>query len=151
MHSTSVQQRQYIIARRLQPDSKYIVLYDSMYEYVRVYTSMYEYIPVCTSTHQYNQGLQIFMISTYLFFTFGSKIQRAVLRRCISAFINNRKQPEGMTKLRWPCFCKYKVYALIYSVHGSIYVDLLSYPNSFSSHCFFISDSTIRCTVMGGA
>ena len=38
------QQRQYVIARRLQPDSKYMVLYDSMYEYVRVYTSMYEYV-----------------------------------------------------------------------------------------------------------
>ncbi len=37
MHGTSVQQRQYVIARRLQPDSKYTVLYDSMYEYVRVY------------------------------------------------------------------------------------------------------------------
>jgi hypothetical protein len=46
MHSTSVQQRQYVIAGRLQPDSKYTVLYDSMYDYVRVYTSMYEYIRV---------------------------------------------------------------------------------------------------------
>ncbi len=67
MHSTSVQQRQYVIARRLQPDSKYIVLYDSMYEYIRVYTSTYEYIRVYTSTYQYNQGLQMFMICTYFF------------------------------------------------------------------------------------
>jgi hypothetical protein len=37
------EQRQYVIARRLQPDSKYMVSYDSMYECVRVYTSMYEY------------------------------------------------------------------------------------------------------------
>ncbi len=29
-------------------------------------------------------------------------------------------------------------------------VDVRSYPNSFSSHCFFIFDSTIRCTGMGG-
>jgi hypothetical protein len=62
MHGTSVQQRQYAIARRLQPDSEYMVLYDSMYEYIRVYTSMYEYVRVCTSMHQYNQGLKIFMI-----------------------------------------------------------------------------------------
>ncbi len=91
----AVQQRQYVIARRLQPDSKYMVLYDSMYEYhdVLVYTSMYEYVRVYTSMYQYDQGLQIFMICTYLFFTFGSKIQchGAVLRRYISAFINKRK------------------------------------------------------------
>jgi hypothetical protein len=91
MHGTSVQQRQYVIARRLQPDSRYMVLYDSMYEYVRVYTSMYEYVRVCTRMYQYNQGLQIFMICTYFFFTFGSKIQCTVLRRYISAFINKRK------------------------------------------------------------
>ncbi len=34
---------------RLQPDSKYMVLYDSMYECVRVCTSTYEYIRVCIS------------------------------------------------------------------------------------------------------
>ncbi len=66
-----------------------------------VCTSMYQYIPVYKSMYQYNQGLQIFMICTYLFLTFGpsfrSKIQCAVLRKCISAFINNRKHLEGMT------------------------------------------------------
>jgi hypothetical protein len=72
-------QRRYVLAR--QPDLKYMVLYDSMYEYVRVYTSMYEYVRVCTSMYQNNQGLQIiFMICTYFLFTFGSKIQCAVLR-----------------------------------------------------------------------
>jgi hypothetical protein len=96
MHCTSVQQRQYVIERRIQPDSKYTVLYDSMYEYVRVYTSLYEYVRVCTSMYQYNQGLQIFMICTDLFVTFGSNIQCAVLRKRISAFINNRKYLEGM-------------------------------------------------------
>ena len=72
---------------------KYVQVYTRMYEYVLVYTSMYEYVRVCTShcMYQYNQGLQIFMICTNFFFTFCSKIQRAVLRRCISAFINNRK------------------------------------------------------------
>ncbi len=40
------EQRQYVIARRLQPDSKYTVLYDSMYEYLRVYTSIYEHVRV---------------------------------------------------------------------------------------------------------
>ena len=44
MHGTSVQQRQFVIARRLQPDSKYTVLYDSMYEYVRVYTSIWAHV-----------------------------------------------------------------------------------------------------------
>ncbi len=65
--ATDSEQRQYVIARRLQPDSKYMVFYGGMYEYVRVYTSMYEYVRVCTSMYQYNQGLQIFMICTYLF------------------------------------------------------------------------------------
>ena len=101
------QQRQYVIARRLQPDSKYKVLYDSMYEYVRVYTSMYEYVRVCTSMYQYNQGLQIFMVCTYLFVIFGSNKQCTVLRRRISAFINNRKSIEGMTKFihKIKCIC----------------------------------------------
>ncbi len=58
MHGKSVQQRQYIITRRLHPDSEYMVLYDNMYEYVRVYTSMYEHVRVYTSKYQYNQGLQ---------------------------------------------------------------------------------------------
>ncbi len=48
-------------------------------------------------------------------------------------------------------YTKSNVYARIYSVHDRIYVDVRSYLNSFSSHCFFIFDSTIRCTVMGGA
>ncbi len=56
MHGTSVQQQQYVIARRIQPDSKYTVFYDSMYECVRVYTSMYEYIQVYNSTYKYNQA-----------------------------------------------------------------------------------------------
>jgi hypothetical protein len=41
------EQRQYVIVRRLQPDSKYIVLYDSKYQYIPVCTSMYEYVRVC--------------------------------------------------------------------------------------------------------
>ncbi len=41
------EQRQYVIARQPQPDSKYMVLYDSMYQYIRVCTSMYEYVRVC--------------------------------------------------------------------------------------------------------
>ncbi len=41
--STSSQLR---FAKRLQPDSKYMVLFDSIYEYVRVCTSMYEYVSV---------------------------------------------------------------------------------------------------------
>ena len=45
------EQRQCIIARRLQPDSKYMVLYDSKYEYVRVYTSMYEYVSGVANIH----------------------------------------------------------------------------------------------------
>ena len=101
------EQRQYITATRLQPDSKYMVLYDSMYEYVRACTSIYAYVRVCTSMYQYNQRLQIFMICTYLFVTFGSKIQCAVLRRRISAFINNTKSIEGMTKFihKIKCIC----------------------------------------------
>jgi hypothetical protein len=67
MHGTSVQQRQYVIARRIQPDSKYMVLFDSMYEYVRVWTSTYAYVRVCSSMYQYNQGLQIFMICAFYF------------------------------------------------------------------------------------
>ncbi len=67
--------------RRAAPACFKVVLYDSMYEYVRVYTRM------C----QYDQGLKIFMICTYLFSLLASKLQCAVLRRCISAFINNRK------------------------------------------------------------
>ena len=107
MHGTSVQQRRYVIARRIQPDSKYIVLFDSMYEYVRVCTSIYAYVRVCASMYQYNQGLQIFMVCTYLFVIFGPNIQCTVLRRRISAFINNRKSIEGITKLvhRIKCIC----------------------------------------------
>ncbi len=74
MHGTSVQQRQYVIAGRIQPDLKYTVLYDSMYEYVRVCTSIYAYVRVCASMYQYNQGFQIFMVCTYLFVIFGSNI-----------------------------------------------------------------------------
>jgi len=57
--------------------------------------------------YQYNQGLQIFMVCTYLFVIFGSNIQCTVLRRRISAFINNRKSIEGMTKLvhKIKCIC----------------------------------------------
>ncbi len=95
MHSTSMQQRQYVIARRLQPDSKYIVLYDSMYEsrYVRVYTSMYEYIRVYKSTFkfQYNQGLQIFMTCTDFFFTFCSKIQTCCAQEMNQCIYNQQK------------------------------------------------------------
>ncbi len=91
--ATDFEQRQYVMTRRLQPDSKNMVLYDSIYEYARVYPSMYENIRECTSMYQYNQGLQIFMICsrfcTYLFVISGSNIQCDVLRRCISAFINN--------------------------------------------------------------
>ncbi len=46
-------------------------------------------------------------------------------------------------------YTKSNIYAWIYSVHDRIYVDERSYPKSFSSHCFFIFDSTIRCTVRG--
>ncbi len=99
MHSTSVQQRQYVIARRIQPDLKYTVLFDSMYEYVQVCTSIYAYVRVCKRMYQHNQGLQIFMVCTYLFVLFGSNIQCTVLRGRISAFINNRKSIVGMTKL----------------------------------------------------
>ncbi len=107
MHGTSVQQRQYVIARLLLPDSKYTVLYDSLYEYVRVCTSIYAYVLVCTSMYQYNQGLQTLMVCTYLFVIFGSNIQCTVLRRRISAFINNRKSMEGMTKFihKIKCIC----------------------------------------------
>ncbi len=114
MQGTSVQQRQFVIARRIQQDSKYTVLYDSMYEYVQVCTSIYAYVRVCASMYQYNQGLQIFMVCTYLFVIFGSNIQctQAVLRRLISASINNRKsieviELEGMTKLvhKIKCIC----------------------------------------------
>jgi len=57
--------------------------------------------------YQYNQGLQIFMVCTYLFVIFGSNIQCTVLRRRISAFINNRKSIEGMTKFihKIKCIC----------------------------------------------
>jgi hypothetical protein len=79
MLGTSVQQRQYVIAKRIQPDSKYMVLFDSMYEYVRVCTSIYAYVQVCASMYQYNQGLQIFMVCTYLFAIFGSNKQCTVL------------------------------------------------------------------------
>ncbi len=107
MHCTNVQQRQYVITRRIQPDSKYTVLYDSMYEYVRVCTSIYAHVQVCASMYQYNQGLQIFMVCTYLFVIFSSNIQYTVLRRRISAFINNRKSIEGMTKFihKIKCIC----------------------------------------------
>ncbi len=63
-----------------------MIVCTSMYKYI-----MYECVQGCTNMYQYNQGLQIFKICTYLFFIFDSKIQFAVLRRCISAFINNRK------------------------------------------------------------
>jgi hypothetical protein len=107
MQGTGVQQRQYVIARRIQPDSKYTVLYDSMYDYVRLCTSIYAYVRVCTSMYQYNQGLQILMVCTYPFVVFGSNIQCTVLRRRISAFINNRKSIKDMTKLihKIKCIC----------------------------------------------
>ncbi len=65
------EQRQYVTARRLQPDSKYTVLYNSMYEYVRVYIGTYEYVRVCTTMYQYNQGLQIieYSGSAHIFFS----------------------------------------------------------------------------------
>ncbi len=57
--------------------------------------------------YQYNQGLQIFMVCTYLFVIFGSNKQCTVLRRRISAFIDNRKSIKGITKLvhRIKCIC----------------------------------------------
>ncbi len=66
------EQRQYVIARLLQPDSKYMVLYDSMYKYVLVYTSMHrdEYVRVCNSMYQHNQRLQIFIMMHIFFFHF---------------------------------------------------------------------------------
>ncbi len=55
-----------------------------MLMYVRVCTSMYEYVSVLSGVaNTAIHDLHIF------FFTFGSKIQCAVPRRCISAFINN--------------------------------------------------------------
>jgi hypothetical protein len=107
---------------------------------MRLYDSMYEYVRVCTSTYQ--QGRKIHDLHIFIF-TLGSKIQCAVLKRCLSAFINNRKSFEGMTKLSCPCFCEYQVYARIYSAYTRIYVAIMSCQNSFSK-CIPFFYSTIR-------
>jgi hypothetical protein len=95
---------------------------------------MYEYVRVCTSMYQYNQGLQIFMVCIYHLVIFGSKIQCAVLRtwRHISALINNKsklKADKIYTQNQLEMYMLgYTQYMTVYS----IYVDVLSYPNSFS-------------------
>ncbi len=57
---------------------------------------------------------------------------------CLSDVSVHLQTIERNLRERQNLYTKSNVYAWIYPVHKRINVDVRSYPNSFSSHCFFI-------------